>query len=252
MRYLLIFCAGLLLFSCSDKKAAGPREGYFYLTTPSELSSSDHFKPYDREIQFNSEYLVGFKRGFDRKQVLREVYEVRTHKLYRFLTHHKTWVVYIEEHPETLIDVRSDVPGDFYNERIARYEDGDKKIHGFDTQTLLYRDKQGNPKKMWIAATIPFYLGHIPAFAKHVKGMPIEISEDSGLSFDVKHFSMTYFDRKVNEAAFSTSLAGYEKVDKARFDAALQEVIKENSAYTDIGETELEAWKNNLLTLFMF
>ena len=115
-----------------------------------------------------------------------------------------------------------------------------------------YTETNKATQKMWIAATIPFYLGHIPAFAKHVKGMPIEISEDSGLSFDVKHFSMTYFDRKVNEAAFSTSLAGYAKVDKTRFDAALRDVIKENSTYTDIGETELEAWKNNLLTLFMF
>jgi hypothetical protein len=47
-------------------------------------------------------------------------------------------------------------------------------------------------------------------------------------------------------------MAGYKEVDKAGFDAALQEVIKENSAYTDIGETELENWKNNLLSLFMF
>jgi hypothetical protein len=252
MRYLLILYAGLMLFSCSDQKVAGPREGYFYLTTPSGTSSSDYFKPYDREIQFNSEYIVGFKRGFDRKQVLREVYEVSTHKLYRFLTHQKNWLVYVEQRPETLIDVRSDVPQDFYDARISRYEDGDKNIHGFETQTLLYRDKQGSPKKMWIAATIPFYLGHIPAFGKHVKGMPIEISEDSGLGLDVKLFSMTYFDRKVNEAAFSTSMAGYKEVDKAGFDAALQEVIKENSAYTDIGETELENWKNNLLSLFMF
>lgn len=253
MRLSILLLCCFWLFSCGDKPVAGPKQGYFFLTTPKTTrGGGEEVRPYDREIQFNQEYIVAFKRGFDRKQVLREVYEVRTHKLYRFLTHHKTWLVYVEEHPESLIDVASNVAQDYYDSRIVSYEKGNKTIRGFETQCLLYRDKEGNPKKMWIMPTVPFYLNLIPAFAKHVKGMPVEMAEDSGLDQDFTMFSMTYFDPNVSEAAFSTSMSGYIQADKQRFEAALMEVVKENNQYTDIDYEERLVWENNLRTLFLF
>lgn len=252
MRYLFFTLCCWVLFSCGEKAPKGYHQGYFYLTTPKSDIFGKSFKPYDREIQFNQQYIVGFKRGFDQKQVLREVYEVATHKLYRFLTHKDTWLLYIEEHPEKLIEIKTAVADDYYDSRISAREDGDKNIRGFDTKELLFRDKEGRPKKMYVCPLIPFYLGHIPAIGKHIKGLPIEIREDSGLDNDLIRYTMTYFDPKVNEQAFSTSGGGYIKVDKARFEAALQVVIEENSSYTDIGEAELEAWKSNFTSLFIF
>lgn len=252
MRYLFFTLCCWVLFSCGEKAPKGYHQGYFYLTAPKSDIFGKSFKPYDREIQFNQQYIVGFKRGFDKVIVLREVYELATHKLYRFLTHHKTWYVYVEEHPETFIDMRTDVSESHYDNRIVPREDGNKKIKGFDTYELLYRDKKGRPKKMYVSPLIPFYLGHIPAIGKHIKGMPIEIREDSGLGLDDISFSMTYFDPKVSEPAFSTSEGGYIKVDKARFEAALQSVIDENFSFTDIHEEEREGWKHNFNTLFEF
>lgn len=253
MRLLITLLCCLWLLSCGDKPIEGPKQGYFFLSTPQKTKGGgEEVRPYDREIQFNQEYIVAFKRGFDRKQVLREVYEVRTHKLYRFLTHHDTWLVYVEEHPESLIDVPNNVAHDYYDSRIVAFEEGNKTIRGFETQCLLYRDNEGRPKKMWILPSIPFYLGHIPAFAKHVKGMPIEMAEDSGLDEDFTMFSMTYFDRNVSEAAFSTSTVDYKKVDKQHFEAALEAVVIENYQYTDIDNEERSVWQNNLRTLFLF
>ena len=252
MRYLFFTLCCWVLFSCGEKAPKGYHQGYFYLTAPKSDIFGKSFKPYDREIQFNQQYIVGFKRGFDQKQVLREVYEVATHKLYRFLTHKDTWLVYVEEHPEQLIDITTAVPDDYYDSRISAREDGDKNIRGFDTREMLFRDKEGRPKKMYVCPLIPFYLGHIPAIGKHIKGMPIEIREDSGLGLDDISFSMTYFDPKVNEPAFSTSEGGYIKVDKARFEAALQGVIDENFSFTDIHEEEREDWKHNFNTLLEF
>ncbi len=247
--FLFIFVG---FFSCGEKPPAGYKQGYFYLTPSAGGGVVDRFFRTDREIQFNQQYIVSFKRGFDKEIVLREVYEVATHKLYRFLTHHKTWYVYVEEHPETFIDMQTNVSESHYNSRIVPREDGNKKIKGFDTYELLYRDKEGRPKKMYVSPLIPFYLGHIPAIGKHIKGMPIEIREDSGLGLDDISFSMTYFDPKVSEPAFSTSEGGYIKVDKARFEAALQGVIDENFSFTDIHEEEREDWKHNFNTLFEF
>lgn len=251
MRYLfyLLFC--LLATSCGKKQSTEYRQGYFYLTAASD-SGLKKFSAYDREIQFNEKYIVGFKRGFDQKQVLREVYEVNTHRLYRFLTHKNTWLVYVEEKPEDLINIRTDVADTYYDSRIVARPGGNKTIKGFETRELLYRDREGRPKKMYVAAVIPFYLGHIGSVSKHIQGMPIEIREDSGLDHDVVLFSMTYFDPNVNEAAFSTSETGYTRVGKEKFEEALLEVIKENFSYTDIGSDELTVWQNNLQSLFLF
>ena len=142
--------------------------------------------------------------------------------------------------PRNLIDVRSDAR-DFTMKGLPGTRMAGIKIHGFDTQTLLYRDKQGNPKNV-DRGYHSLYLGHIPAFAKHVKGMPIEISEDSGLSFDVKHFSMTTLIARSTKLRFSTSLAGYAKLTKPALTPPCRMWSKKTDLYR-YWETELEAWK---------
>ncbi|MBK8701691.1 MAG: hypothetical protein IPN29_19890 [Saprospiraceae bacterium] len=227
-------------------------KGYFYLTTPKAemISGKNHL--YSREIQFNADHVVGFKRTLDDKLALREVYEVKSHRLYRFITYDTINIYYLEDRPERLIDVRSDVPNTYFDSLIVHNPAGNKEIHRFQTHQLMIRDRQHRPKRLQCTTTIPFYLSHLPAFQKHFRGYPVEMTEESGLGSALTHYTMTYFTQDVNEAAFDMHTNGYRLVTREYFNRVIDRIASDMTAFTDISEEDVVAWKENFTTLFIF
>ena len=243
-----LLCAGLLLFS-SPIKGGRTRRLFLPHHTIRTFLVWSFQAVRSGEIQFNSEYLVGFKRGFDRKQVLREVYEVRTHKLYASspITKHGWCILRNTPKPSSMCAA---TPRDF-----IQWKDCPGTRMAIKKSTAMipkpcYTETSKATQKNVDRGYHSLYLGHIPAFAKHVKGMPSKSVKTAGWALMSNIFHDPLWSQRSTKLRLVPARLAV-KVDKPGFDAALQDVIKETWLITDIGETELEAWKN-LLTLFMF